>query len=324
MPYVLDQCLDDAVRLWKQRVCLAPVSKDLRGELHLLERELQECKESDCATLKTDHVLKVEVHGHEPCDSELSKLLDGRLVVRRLVHALDGSGERRGMHAGGFRWVGVGAVVEGRLAGMANEGTHREPLFRPCQECHERGVMEGRLCGRVIRASEPRLVGCEVTAAYRIRFDPSEGFQDTGVEGTLEGLVVCPCEHAECIAPSTFAIGSHPNPWTVGGWTFEVHDYTGAVSSSADVVSWGGITGLNAGFECRIDLPAPAATVDITLAHFASPATVTAYAGAAVVDSAVMTVAGTPETLHLTGPGITSLAVSPPQDETLIIEICPS
>ena len=84
-------------------------------------------------------------------------------------------------------------------------------------------------------------------------------------------------------------------------------------------------TGLNANYETRITLPGPASSVNITLIHFSSPATVKAYdAGGAFVDSATMTVAGTPQTLTLSGPGITSLVVFAPQNETLILEICPS
>jgi hypothetical protein len=45
-------------------------------------------------------------------------------------------------------------------------------------------------------------------------------------------------------------------------------------------------------------------------------------ASATAVDSATMTVANTPETLHLTGSGITTLLVDAPQDETLILELC--
>jgi hypothetical protein len=58
---------------------------------------------------------------------------------------------------------------------------------------------------------------------------------------------------------------------------------------------------------------------------FSAPATVTAFdASAAAVDSATTAIAGAPETLHLTGPGITTLLVDAPQDETLILELCAS
>ncbi len=325
MSEVLTTCLEDPRQLWTQRVCLDPVSKNLRGELRLLDRERQECGDR-CLTLKTDHMLKLEVMSHERCDSETGRRLDGTLFVRRLVTALSGgTGEGRGLHTGAFRWVGDGVLVEGTLSGMTNVGTHREPVFRDCQECHDPGYMEGRLCGRVLRSKDERLVGCRVTAAYRLRFDPSEGFQDTGVEGTLEGLVVCACGGGECLNLASFPPASHPNPWTVGGHTFTVSDHTGTPTPDANVVTWGGTTGLNAGFGTRIDLGTPATTgVDLTLVHFASPATVTAYdASGTAVDTETMTVGGTPETLHLTG-AITTLVVTPPNDETLILEVCVS
>ena len=318
-------CLDDARELWERRVCLEPVSKNLRGELRLLDRERQECEEPRCLTLKTDHLLKLEVESHEPCDSEVGRLLDGTLVVRRLVHDLsNGTGEGRGLHTGEFRWAGTGGVrVAGHLSGMTNVGTHRQPPFDPCQECHAPGYMEGRLCGRIERAEDRRLVGCQVTAAYRLRFDPSEGFQDTVVQGTLEGLVVCSC--GRCLDFTGFPVGSHANPWSVGGHSFHVIDGSGSPASSADVVTLGGFTGLHAGFQTKITLAAPASAVDITLVHFSTPATVTAFdASATAVDSATMTVANTPETLHLTGSGITTLLVDAPQDETLILELCAS
>jgi hypothetical protein len=319
-------CLDDARDLWKRKVCLSPVSKNLRGELRLLERERQDCEELRCRTLKTDHLLRVDVQAHEPCDSKVGGLLDGELYVRRLVTALaDGTGLGRGLHTGEFRWVGAGATVEGDLSGMTNVGTHREPVFDPCQPCHAPGYMEGRLCGRIVKAKDKRLLGCSVTAAYRIRFDPSEGFQSSGVEGTLEGLVVCPCDKGGCLDFTGFTQGSYPNPWSIGGHLFDVGDPSGATLPSADVTSWGGHTGLNAGWDTKITLGAPAGDVDITLVHFSAPATVTAYdATATAVDSATMTLSATPETLHLSGAGITTLVVTAPSNETLILEICAS
>jgi hypothetical protein len=102
-----------------------------------------------------------------------------------------------------------------------------------------------------------------------------------------------------------------------------VRDHTGTPTPTTDVVTWGGVTGLNAGFETKIGLTAPAASVDIALANFSAAPTVTAYdASAVAVDSATVTVAGAPETLHLTGPGIVTLVVTSPQNETLILELC--
>jgi hypothetical protein len=117
---------------------------------------------------------------------------------------------------------------------------------------------------------------------------------------------------------------AHANPWTVSGHTFHVLDHTGTPTATADVVTWGGVTGLNASFQTRISLPAPTTTVDITLAHFSTPATVTALdAGGTTIDVETMSVGGgIPQTLQLTGGTIETLIVEAPQNETLILEIC--
>jgi hypothetical protein len=317
--------LEDPRELWQTRICLAAVSKDVRGDLRLLERDVQDCEDRECRTLKTDHMLKVEVSAHQPCDSDVARELDGVLYVRRLVTAFaDGSGQNRGPHAGAFVWVGAGARVSGTLAGMTNVGTHREPAFDACQECHAPGYMEGRLCGAIVRAADPRLVGCTVTASYRFRFDASEEAQDTALAGTIEGVVVAACSKLDCLQLSGFPTMAHTNPWTVSGHTFQVLDHTGSPTATADVVTWGGVTGLNASFQTRISLAAPVTAVDITLAHFSTPATVTALDGAGnTVDTDTMSVAGgTPQTLHLDGGLIESLVVDAPANETLILELC--
>jgi hypothetical protein len=114
------------------------------------------------------------------------------LFVGRLVTAFEIDGEHRGFHAGDFEWtVTAGLKVAGRMSGVTNVGTHREPPFKPCQKCDERGVMEGRLCGQVTTSQDPALKRCQVIAAYRIRFDPSRKGGNGDVEGTLEGLIIC-------------------------------------------------------------------------------------------------------------------------------------
>ncbi|MEL6983257.1 MAG: hypothetical protein AAFO29_12605 [Actinomycetota bacterium] len=184
--------LDEPKPLYRRPICLSAVSKNLSGDLHRLAGKRQDCDEPDCVTLKTVHALRVDVSSYD-CDSEVGKRLDGRFVVPNLVHALDTEGHGRGLHTGSFLWDGTGIEVEGEISGVTNLGTHRRPVFDDCQQCDERGVMEGRLCGRIVEADREELIGCRVVAAYRIRFDPSESFQDTGVTGVIEGMVVCPC-----------------------------------------------------------------------------------------------------------------------------------
>lgn len=317
--------LDDPKALYQQPICLLPISKNLRGELDLCLSERQECHEPDCLTYKTDHLLRLEVHGFDDCDGEASACLDGRFLVRNLVHALIEDGYGRGPHTGDFVWRGDCMIVVGEMSGMTNVGTHREPVFGPCQVCNERGVLEGRLVGRVVRAQDKRLIGCCVTAVYRIKFDPSEGFQDTGVEGTLEGVIVCPCEEGSCTDFGNFTVGTYPNPLEIGGARFDVRDHTGSSLADNDVANWGAFTGLNAGFNTKITPAQPATTVVVTLANFSTPPTVTAFDSTAnVVDVAVMSVNNGSERLELngSGPEITAVVVDSPQNETLILEFC--
>ncbi len=324
--------LDNGRRLWRERMCLEPVSKNLGGELKLFRRDRQECEDPKCATYKTVHNLNLAVQSHLPCDSAIGQLLDGQFFVPNLVHALISSGLGRGTHTGEFEWQGSDVFVVGEISGMTNVGTHRQPIFDPCQGsndscqvCNDRGYMEGRLCGRIVEAEDPKLVGCRVVGAYRFRFQPSEVFNDTPIQGTFEGLIVCPCDSGKCIDFTGFPAGSHQNPWTIGDCTFDVRDHDGNPQSTADVVTWGGFTGLNAGFDTKITMATPVTRVDITLINFSTPATVAAYdSSAQMVDSATMTAAGAPETLHLSGTDITTVVVTSPQNETLILEYCVS
>src|ERR1044072_8125324 len=99
-------------------VCLDDLSKDVRGELANLGAEERECSELECRTLVVEHSLELELGSHA-CDSKLGTLLDGRLSVRDLVTVFaDGSGERRGMHTGAFRWRAAATLITGQLAGM--------------------------------------------------------------------------------------------------------------------------------------------------------------------------------------------------------------
>ncbi len=51
--------------------------------------------------------------------------------------------------------------------------------------------MEGQLEGKIV---DGRHKGCRVRASYVINYDPGVQGQDTGVWGTLEGVVVCRCK----------------------------------------------------------------------------------------------------------------------------------
>jgi len=187
-------CPDDPRVIDSDLMCLYAVSKDLRGELRLEESEVEKCPQSGCTTLKTRHLLLLEVIAHRDCDSEQASVLDGRLQSKDLTSAfIDGSGDNRGFHAANFVWRGSGVVVTGRLSGVTNAGVHREPAGRDCQKCNEHGVMEGRLCGQ-IRRGPSELLGCNVIGVYLLRFDAGANGGEGAVEGTFEGVVVCGCD----------------------------------------------------------------------------------------------------------------------------------
>jgi hypothetical protein len=188
------KCLDDPPTILKQSMCVNPLSKDTSGKLTLNVSERNQCKEPQCVTLKTVHQLKLKAKAHKPCDSKIARSLNGEIVIERLVTAFDQDGNHRGFHAGDFVWTGAGVQATGRMSGITNAGTHREPAFKPCQKCDEPGVMEGRLCGQIVESQDPALKGCQIVAVYRIKFDPSEKGGQGAVRGVIEGVIVCPCK----------------------------------------------------------------------------------------------------------------------------------
>lgn len=130
-------CPDSPKALLARELCLSEVSKNLEGELRLLESEREDCKTPKCRTLKTMHLLELEVKSHRPCDSRPGRLLDGALTVHDLVHAFArGDGNRRGVRAGSFRWRGAkrsrhGWHLRHRQRGHAPQaGLRRLPALR--------------------------------------------------------------------------------------------------------------------------------------------------------------------------------------------------
>ena len=190
------QCLDDPGTILQKEWCLSALSKELKGTLTLADHKIHQCHTPPCKTLKTTHQLKVAASAHAPCDSHTAQLLEGVIKVDRLVTVFDQDGQHRGFHAGDFVWQGSGSTqVIGRMSGVTNVGTHRKPVFAECQKCDDKGVMEGRLCGQINSTSTPALNGCQVIAAYRIKFDPSIGGGSGAITGTLEGVIICSCQN---------------------------------------------------------------------------------------------------------------------------------
>ena len=182
--------------------------------------------------------------------------------------------------------------------------------------------MEGRLCGRLVRATDRALTGAQVTAAYRFAFDPSEKGGEGGLQGTFEGLVVRNCAPSkECF--SFLAVGVDVNPRIAGQVTVETRDLNGPTAQTS-VVTWGTATGLHLWFSSTISFAQPISQVEVTLVHFASPATATAFdaAGVVLATSTMTASQQVPEILVLSGTGITSVVVESPNDEVLMPQLC--
>jgi len=48
----------------RRTLCLDELSKDVRGDLHLVEARRHECREEDCLTLTAEHLLRLELTSH--------------------------------------------------------------------------------------------------------------------------------------------------------------------------------------------------------------------------------------------------------------------
>jgi hypothetical protein len=306
-------------------VCLDSLSKDLDGELRLVESEEERCRERDCTTLETLHQLELRVARHD-CDSDAGAALVGTLHSAGLVHKFeDGDGNRRGIHEGSFRWRGVGALATGTLRGITNAGTHRKPAFEDCQRCDNPGVIEGIPLGTVRRARDRRLLGCGLRAAYRLRFDPSSRGGSGAVTGTLEGAIVCDCRRepsrTTCIDFGALAPGPGANPRLEQGVSFTVRDVAGNPVASTQISTMGAFTRLDIGFQTGIKLPFPCTAVEATLVTRAAPAGLEAL-NADGTQAGVATMSGAQnvaETLRVTGTSIDNAMISATQDETLLL-----
>ncbi|SNY60110.1 hypothetical protein SAMN05421748_12153 [Paractinoplanes atraurantiacus] len=176
-------------------MCVAPVSKIVKGRLTEPEPERRECEDPRCLTLTTRQTLELFLDPFDCDDPDVSRpLLNGGIRVTDLVHVFDRSGQGRGFHSGEFRWEAGPLLAFGRLSGITNAGTHHEPVM-DCQRCEDPGFLQGRLCGSIARAEDPALRGAQIFANYALRADRVEGdgLHAQDVRGTIEGVLVRGC-----------------------------------------------------------------------------------------------------------------------------------
>ena len=112
--------------------------------MHLLDSSLVPCKNLECETFETIHRLKFYFKSNKECDSEISKKIDGVIIVEKLIHALVNDGLGRGIHRGEFEWLVPGSGFPfraiGEMAGITNAGKYRNPL-NECETCDTKGRM---------------------------------------------------------------------------------------------------------------------------------------------------------------------------------------
>jgi hypothetical protein len=316
-------------QLWDVVPGLAALSKDIEGELVPLAAEKEECLTfaEPTVTLSTRHAIKANLTAHH-CDSKLSRLLDGTLLVERLTTVFeDADALGRGLHAGDFRLAGSSFAVVGTMQGVTNAGIMRDPLARAVEECASPGVMLGRLCGRVVRgrrgAAPQQLRGALVTGIYRLEFDHSDIGGSGLLRGTLEGGLLQECgKRTACIDFGRLADGS--NPRVEQGHRIEVFDASGTAQPTTEIRTWGTISGLHLWYRTEVVLSAPASKVVLTIGRFATEGKVTAYSssGAALVTVPIAGPQNTPLQVVVPGPGIVRLEIECPSDEHLLQQMC--
>jgi hypothetical protein len=147
------------------------------------------------------------------------------------------------------------------------------------------------------------------------------------IESMLTGETLAPFPwppvRRPCADLTALPVGPVSNPLGIGPVSVTVFDYTGAQPPQAQVVSWGGRTGLNVGFRAELALRG-CPVVQLTLAHFAQPATAEAwnadgtYAGSASMGTAQ----NQPQTLTISGTAITRVVIRAPSNETILMQVC--
>lgn len=128
----------------------------------------------------------------------------------------------------------------------------------------------------------------------------------------------------DCVDFGGAAPGPGPNPVGAGSFSIVVLDHTGAPLPATQVDSWGGHTGLNAGWtlEAKVDGRCP--VIQATLVHFAAPATMEAYnSDGTLAGSATMSpTQNVAQTLTIQGTSIAFVRIHSPSNETLLVRLC--
>lgn len=131
----------------------------------------------------------------------------------------------------------------------------------------------------------------------------------------------------QCASWSVMPVGPVANPLTHDGNVYNFLDHVGNPWLLPRVVTMGGFTGLDMGFQTRIKLGQPVTDVILALVHFAQPARVEGYdqGGQLVAQAQMSGPQQQIESLVLQPQGgavMQEVVVIAPQDETLLVRFC--
>lgn len=176
--------------------CLHEISKDIEGEVLVLDADHRTCANPSCNPLTLVLHLGLTLRS-AACDSKFGTLLDGGMRAWNLTTVFTGPNENfRGLHAADFYWKPVaGGILNGTLEGISNAGLVRPPVSQGCESCGDNGLLTGHMFGTGINVPGVPVPDFNVEAVYRLRWDPIASIKGTApVIGTLEGVVIMPCQ----------------------------------------------------------------------------------------------------------------------------------
>src|SRR5215204_4433151 len=92
-------CADTPDDIRCPRMCLYSISKDVKGELRLIDSVTEECGTPRCVTLKVIDFVRAEASTHRQCETDQGQYFNGDLKIYDLTHAfINGSSKQRGFH----------------------------------------------------------------------------------------------------------------------------------------------------------------------------------------------------------------------------------
>lgn len=162
----------------------------------------------------------------------------------------------------------------------------------------------------------------DVVAVYSAAGEGSS-VQSIDVETVKERRLERPeggsCQGKHAVDLESEAPGPRPNPWSIGGFTFELVHPAG--QANMFIETQGGLTGLNCGNLLNIKLGTPANSVEMRLVRYADPAWfVGTSAGFPVAPAQAMAnPIGVPETVTIVGANIDMVQIRSPQNEVLLL-----